>query len=309
MALEIARALGFPEDILSRAKRYLSGEEQKLDEVLARLEREREKIASEAAELATKRREAEEERRLLVALQDRARVEESKVLEKGRQRIQEEVRKAEGELRSVAEELRKEKKIETVRKASVVLREWKEKAKISVEDPAVRAMMSKTAPLQPGVVLYPGQKVFLSPLHKEGEVSEAPGPQENVVEVRVGGMKTRVPREQVRVFASDRRPPGPATSSPPRRADHPSAGLFLQTPGNTLDLRGMYVDDALPELDAFLDRLSLAHAPHVFLIHGHGTGALKTGVRRHLATSPYAKRFFPAPREQGGDGATIVVLA
>jgi DNA mismatch repair protein MutS2 len=309
MAMEIARALGFPEDVLTRAKRYLSGEEQKLDEVLVRLEREREKIASEAAVLAVKRREAEEERKLLVSLQDRAREEESKVLEKGRQRIRDEVRKAEGMLRTVTEELRKEKKIETVRKASAVLREWKEKARLAEEDPVVRTMMSKTAPLQPGAVLYPGQKVFLSPLHKEGEVSESPGPQENVVEVRVGGMKTRVPREQIRIFASDRRSAGPAASGPLRRADESSAGMFLQTPGNTLDLRGTYVDDALPEVDAFLDRLSLAQAPHVFLIHGHGTGALKTGVRRHLKTSPYAKRFFPAPREQGGDGATIVVLA
>ena len=71
----------------------------------------------------------------------------------------------------------------------------------------------------------------------------------------------------------------------------------------------MYVDDALPEVEVFLDRLSLAQASHAFLIHGHGTGALKTGVRRHLKTSPYAKRFLAAPREQGGDGATIVVLA
>jgi DNA mismatch repair protein MutS2 len=71
----------------------------------------------------------------------------------------------------------------------------------------------------------------------------------------------------------------------------------------------MYVDDALPEIDAFLDRLSLAQAPHAFLIHGHGTGALKSAVRRHVAKSPYVKRSFPAPREQGGEGVTIVVLA
>ena len=309
MAMEIARGLGFPEEVLSRAKRYLTGQEQKLDEVLARLEREREKLASEAGDLAAKRREAEEERRLLAAIRDRAREEESKALEKGRQRIRDEVRKAEGMLRAVTEELRKERKIETVRKASTVLREWKEKARVAEEDPVVRAMMSRTAPLPPGAVLYPGQKVFLSPLHKEGEVSAPAGPEENGVEVLVGGMKTRVPREQVRVFAGDRRAAGGTASGTARRAEEGSAEVFFQTPGNTLDLRGMYVDDALPEVDAFLDRLSFAQTPHAFLIHGHGTGALKTGVRRYLKTSPYAKRFFPAPREHGGDGATIVVLA
>jgi DNA mismatch repair protein MutS2 len=68
------------------------------------------------------------------------------------------------------------------------------------------------------------------------------------------------------------------------------------------------VDDALPEMETFLDRLSLAQAPHAFVIHGHGTGALKAAVRSHLRNSPYAKRFFPAPREQGGDGVTIVLF-
>ncbi|MGB3399989.1 MAG: Smr/MutS family protein [Candidatus Deferrimicrobiaceae bacterium] len=309
MAMEIARSLGFPEEVLSRAKRYLTGEEQKLDEVLARLERERERLAAEAAELAVKRREAEEEKGLLRSLRDCAREEESKTLEKGRQRIREEIRKAEVELRAATEDLRKERKIETVRKASSVLREWKEKARTAEEDPAVRTMMSRTAPVQPGAVLYPGQKVFLSPLYKEGEVSAPARPEDNEVEVRVGGMKTRVPREQVRVFASDRRPAGSSATGAARHTGESADAAFLQTPENTLDLRGMYVDDALPEVEVFLDRLSLAQASHAFLIHGHGTGALKTGVRRHLKTSPYAKRFFAAPREQGGDGATIVVLS
>lgn len=309
MAMEIARSLGFPEEVLSRAIRYLTGEEQKLDDVLARLEREREKLAAETAELAVKRREADEEKERLRSLRDRAREEESKTLEKGRQKIREQIRKAEVELRAATEDLRKERKIETVRKASSVVREWKEKARTAEEDPAVRAMMSRTAPVQPGDVLYPGQKVFLSPLYKEGEVSAPAGADDNGVEVRVGGMKTRVSREQVRVFASDRRPAGSPATGAARRAGESAGAVFFQTPENTLDLRGMYVDDALPEVEVFLDRLSLAQASHAFLIHGHGTGALKTGVRRHLKTSPYAKRFLAAPREQGGDGATIVVLA
>jgi DNA mismatch repair protein MutS2 len=122
-------------------------------------------------------------------------------------------------------------------------------------------------------------------------------------------MKLRVSREQVRIF-----PEGPPRASEgrilrtSRRGEEAAQALYLQTPENTLDLRGRYVDDALPEVDGFLDRLTLAQAPHAFLIHGHGTGALKTAVRSHLRSSPYAKRVFAAPREQGGDGVTIVLL-
>ncbi|HBO69117.1 MAG TPA: hypothetical protein DD658_02820 [Deltaproteobacteria bacterium] len=309
MAMEIARALGFPEEVLERSGRYLTGAGQKLDEVLARLERERERLSAEATAFAEKRRQAEEARRGLEAERQRAKEEESRALEKARRRIQDEVRKAEDELRSVTSELRRERKIETVRKASTVLQEWKEKAKSVEEDPVVRAMISRTAPAPPGATLHPGQKVYLSTLSKEGEVAAPAGPEEKEAEVLVGGMKLRVPRDQVRIFAADRDAAPAPSKGTPRRAEESAAAVYLQTPGNTLDLRGMYVDDALPEIDVFLDRLSLGQSSHAFLIHGHGTGALKTGVRRHLKGSPYAKRFFPAPREQGGDGATIVLLA
>jgi DNA mismatch repair protein MutS2 len=190
-----------------------------------------------------------------------------------------------------------------------VIREWKEKGAAAEEDPAVRAMISRTAPLPPGAALLQGQKVFLSTIHKEGEVASVPAPDDREVEVVVGGMKLRVRKDQVRIFpaagprAAEGKPP-----KPHRRGEEAAPALYLQTPENTLDLRGQYVDDALPEVEAFLDRLSLAQAPHAFIIHGHGTGALKAAVRGHLRNSPYAKRVVAAPREQGGDGVTIVLL-
>ncbi len=307
MGMEIARALGFPEEVLSRAARYLSGAGHELSEAIARLAAEREKARAEASVAASARREAETLRIRLAADRERAREEESRILAGARQKIREELRKAEGQLRAVTEELRKEKKIETVRKAQTVIREWKEKGKAE-EDPVVRAMISRTAPLSPGTALLQGQRVFLTAIHQDGEIASVPAPEDREVEVRVGGMKIRVPREQVRIFpGATSRPVGPLPKAP-RRGEEASPALYLQTPENTLDLRGMYVDDALPEVDAFLDRLSLAQAPHSFIIHGHGTGALKAAVRRHLSNSPYAKRSFPAPREQGGDGVTIVLL-
>jgi DNA mismatch repair protein MutS2 len=309
MAMEIARALGFPEEVLARAARHLTGAGQKLDEVLGRLERERERLAAEAAAFAAKSREADEARRLLSAERARAQEEEARALSQARRRIFEEVRRAEAQLRAVTEEMRRERRIETVRKATDVVREWKEKGMAAEEDPVVRAMISRTAPVSPGEPLAPGRKVFLSGLNKEGEIAAPAGPEEREAEVLVGGMRVRVPRERVRVFASEREAAASGRPGPSRRARDADDLAHVQTRENTLDMRGMYVDDAIPEIDAFLDRLSLAQAPHAFLIHGHGTGALKAGVRRHLRTSPYVKRFFSAPREQGGDGATIVLLA
>jgi DNA mismatch repair protein MutS2 len=309
MGITIARALGLPDDVLDRASSYLSGPGRDLTEVIDRLERERERLRAEAAEFASLRKQAEETGRRLEAEREKVRAEESRVVSQARQRMREEIRRAESELGRITEEMRKDRRIETVRKATSVLREWKEKAQAAEEDPAVRTLMSRTAPPPPGAALYPGQRVFVTTLSKEAEVAALSGPEDREVEVAAGGLKVRVPRDRVRIFAApgargERRAEGSG-----RAAEGSPGGVCVQTPGNTLDLRGMYVDDALPEIDAFLDRLSLAQAPHAFLIHGHGTGALKSAVRRHLAKSPYVKRSVPAPREQGGDGVTIVVLA
>ena len=308
MGMEIARALGFPEEVLTRAGKYLTGAGHELSDAIERLAAEREKARAEASAAASARRDAESLRAQLAAERERAREEESRILAGARQKIRDELRRAEGQLRAVTEELRKEKKIETVRKAQTVIREWKEKGKAE-DDPVARAMISRTAPVSPGTALFQGQKVFLASIHKEGEVASVPAPEDRDVEVRFGGMKIRVPREQVRYFpeAPPRLPEGRSPKAP-RRGEEAAPALYLQTPENTLDLRGMYVDDALPEVDAFLDRLSLAQAPHVFIIHGHGTGALKAAVRSHLRGSPYAKRSIPAPQGQGGDGVTIVLL-
>jgi DNA mismatch repair protein MutS2 len=306
MGMEIARALEFPEEILARARTYLSEPGQRLDEVLARLEAERKKTAAEAAALGERRREAEESRRRLEAERARAREEEAKALAQSRLKIREEIRKAEAQLRAVAEEARRERKAEAVRRGQAVLGEWKARAAGGGEDPAARAMMSRTAPPAPEALLFQGQRVFLTSLGREAEVASPSPPGSREVEVAAGGLSLRVPRDDVRVFPA---PPEAAAKAAPRSARGGAApGAFIQTPGNTLDIRGYYVDDALPEVDAFLDRMALSQAPHAFVVHGHGTGALKAGVRRHLKASPYVKRFFPAPREQGGDGATIILL-
>jgi DNA mismatch repair protein MutS2 len=86
------------------------------------------------------------------------------------------------------------------------------------------------------------------------------------------------------------------------------APLCLQSRANSLDLRGQRADEALAELEAFLDRTALEGADTVFVIHGHGTGALRKVVREYLATSPYVERFRAGGAGEGGDGVSVVSL-
>jgi len=94
----------------------------------------------------------------------------------------------------------------------------------------------------------------------------------------------------------------------PVKPDKDAAPMAMQSRANTLDLRGRRADEALSELEAFLDRTALEGADAVYVIHGHGTGALRKVVREYLATSAYVARFRAGGAGEGGDGVSVVSL-
>ena len=104
----------------------------------------------------------------------------------------------------------------------------------------------------------------------------------------------------------------PRSSSSPRAsrasssASEPPIPASLQTRANSVDVRGMRADEALRQLEAFLDQAALDGQDSIFVIHGHGTGALRRAVREYLATSPYVERFRPGGPGEGGDGVSVV---
>ena len=71
-------------------------------------------------------------------------------------------------------------------------------------------------------------------------------------------------------------------------------------------MRGYRVEEALDEVESYLDKASLVNLSPVYIIHGHGTGALKQAVRDFLQTSPYVAKFRPGEDSEGGDGVSVV---
>ena len=82
-----------------------------------------------------------------------------------------------------------------------------------------------------------------------------------------------------------------------------------QIPDNTLDLRGTRVSDAITRVEQFLDMCFGRDFGSAYIIHGHGTGALKKEIRSWLRSSPYVEEQRPGLRHEGGDGVTAVLLA
>ena len=78
------------------------------------------------------------------------------------------------------------------------------------------------------------------------------------------------------------------------------------TMSQTLDLRGYKCEEALDATEMFLDKASLVNLSPVYIIHGHGTGALKQVIRDYLMHSPYVAKFRPGEAAEGGDGVSVV---
>jgi len=101
---------------------------------------------------------------------------------------------------------------------------------------------------------------------------------------------------------------GAAAPAKARPARSPAGDLERDAPAE-LHLLGRSVEEALPEVDRFLNGAVLAGRDEVRVIHGHGTGRLRAGIRTYLRTHPLVVSLRPGGPGEGGDGATVVALS
>jgi DNA mismatch repair protein MutS2 len=81
-----------------------------------------------------------------------------------------------------------------------------------------------------------------------------------------------------------------------------------RTIDSTIDVRGQRVDEAVANVDRFLDESLMASRDTAFVVHGHGTGALRQAIRTHLAAHKAIDKFRPGEQSEGGDGVTVAFL-
>jgi DNA mismatch repair protein MutS2 len=104
---------------------------------------------------------------------------------------------------------------------------------------------------------------------------------------------------------SDRGDRQPATPAGSGASESGGERAYARTPDATLDVRGERVDEAIDSVDRFIDRSLLATREVIFVIHGHGTGALRSALRAHLSGHPCVTQVRPGERADGGDGVTV----
>ncbi len=145
-------------------------------------------------------------------------------------------------------------------------------------------------------------------LGRDVEVLEVIGQE---VLVAAGALKIRVPLAELAPAQTARQkkafPEADKKKRALSKAEAASAGEVTASHFRC-DVRGLRADDALREVEQFLDRTFRGGEQGALILHGHGTGALKQSIRDYLDRSPYVRMYRPGDAHEGGDGVTVVAL-
>ncbi|MBX3300934.1 MAG: endonuclease MutS2 [Nitrospira sp.] len=298
-ALEIAGRLGMDQSILNDARKRLRREDQRLDELMADLQRRQHQLVEDSEKARKARQEAEEAAREAQALRVRLEEAQQEARRGLKKKLGEQFQRARAEVQATVDSLKREQKLIKAKETKQRLHELETQAAQNLT-PLVQAI--------PIEQLRVGDRVEITGLGMIGSLLEAPQGKKRV-RVKVGegeilaGVSNLVGLAHE---ASIDAAPATSTAMTPRRVSMSSGlGLDEQT---VVDVRGQAADEALDQVVAALDRTALNGAPYLRIIHGHGTGRLKSVLREHLKDSPYVEEFRPGDRSEGGDGVTVVKL-
>jgi DNA mismatch repair protein MutS2 len=305
-ALAVAQRFGIPDDVIAIARGVLPEQSRTFDELVRSLEEQRREMVLARAALDDERLEAQ--RMMKKAEADRAALaaQREKVLDTEAEKLRDALRRAREDVRQARRLLKKEPDAPAI---DDVKRRIEEAAKVAATRPDAPTPADHGPPVDPRTLTV-GARVWVPRLRTEAEVVEAP--QRGKVRVGAGALR-------LFVDVSELRAPGTSSAETKERKERPVVDVTGAAPlepkvspmtiDNTLDVRGMRVDDAVPMAESFLDRMYGANEGVAYILHGVGTGALRDAIRELLRSdASYVRSFRGGSREEGGDRLTVVSL-
>ena len=306
-AFAISRKLGLGEDVIEAASARISADDKRFEQVIEELEhrrmeaeRERDAAIRERKEFERRRAEEEEALRKRIELAER----ESERDREQAVRALESARVTSEYVMRELEELRKQKesrdfgqKLEESR--CEIRRRLRETG--DAVNPVTEAEDDGYEPPRP---LKRGDTVRVVSLKQQGVIADNPDKNGNV-NVTVGIMKIRCALKDLRLVEEAAQV---TTADRKRIAASRYRAALNREFSSSLDLRGQYGDDAWVMTDKYLDEAILVHVKQVTLIHGKGTGALRSTLTGHLKHDPRVKSFRSGLYGEGDSGVTVVEL-
>lgn len=296
-AIAIATNLGLDKELTEKAKEIVVSTKDPSILVV-------EKLQETQAKLAQNLEEAEELKETSESLKSeyedslaQIKKDKKKTVKIIKDKFDRELLEVKAEIKNILDELRREKSEKIARRSYARLAQTEQKFRGKLSEYDEKQQYEEID----WTNVKTGEKLLLKEMNQPVTLLSLPDKNENVL-VQMGNFKTKIKKEKLAPYdASYERKENVYRPSSLNKFE-----LRKSSVSNTLDLRGYKVEDALDSLEFYLDKASLANLASVTIIHGHGTGALKSAVRDFLSTSPYVAKYRPGEDSEGGDGVSVV---
>ncbi len=296
-AFEISRRLGLPENLIDGAKKLLSSDTVRFEDVIANAEYHRQvaererQIAQEAGkETIRLRDEAEKLRR---EMEDRR----EQTLRKTREEAKRILEQARRESETVISELKRMRK--NAAEGDATPAELRRRLEHGIDDLSEGLRQDQPVDSDAPKTVKPGDRVKILTLGAEGTVLAAPD-EKGEVSLQAGAMKFKANLSQLRLIQ--------AAKAPEKSTVKAKTGMLTRTVPTECDVRGMSLEEALSAVELYLDEAVLAGLNEVYVIHGKGTGVLRAGIQQDLRKNRHVKSFRRGIYGEGEDGVTVVTL-
>ena len=300
-AVSIAANLGLPSELAWKAKELLITQRDKSSIVIERLQDTRQLLDANLKEAAALNDEAEELKKSYEKELSQHRKEKKKLLKSVKDNFEAQIESAKCEIKEILDELRQEKsekiarrsyeRLAALEKKFYGLMQWQEDEEnyTEIDWSAINI----------------NDKVMIKELNQQVTVLSLPDKNDSLY-IQMGMIKTKVKKDKLAVY----NPQLAKKVRLPAGIMNQNSSFSLSKPdiSNKLDLRGVHVEEALDRLEAYLDKASLANISPVYIIHGHGTGALKNAVRDFISDSPYTAEYRAGEEAEGDDGVSVVSI-
>lgn len=300
-AFAISLRLGMEADIVNRAKELVSSENTRFEDVVQSLETSRQGLESERAVAQQARLEADRSKKQAEEILSGIEQQAEKEMEKARRQASELVARTRGQIDALLNEMEELKRQQN--KSLSAEQKAKLKAGLrTLEETADPVHEKKDGEYKLPRPLKVGDTVLIFDIDKQATVLQLPEGNSKNVLVQAGIIQTRVPVSNLRLVGEIKE------KTTRRTVTRNVAGRSQARVQTELDLRGQTTEEALMNVDQFIDSALLTGIEQLTIIHGKGTGALRTAVQQHLKHHPSVRSFRLGTFGEGESGVTIAEL-
>lgn len=302
-AFAISGKLGLPGYIIDDAKKRLSEQDVSFEDLLSDLEASRRTIEKEQAEIAAYKKEAETLKRQAVQKQEKLEEQRDRIIREANEKANAILREA----KEVADEtIRNFHKFGKENISAAEMEKERERLRKKIKDTSASASLKTNKPkktYKPSDFKL-GESVKVLSMNLTGTIGSLPDARGNVT-VQMGILRSQVNISDLEIIEE-------VSPYAPKRMNRTAKSKIKMSKSLSvspeINLLGKTVDEAVAELDKYLDDALLSHLNSVRVVHGKGTGALRKGIHEYLRRQKHVKSYRLAEFGEGDAGVTIVEL-